>query len=146
MESQLTREVKFQWNGGISCKIKYIIRKCKNENSDPCQAIVEFPNTPSKSTGMSPVQRFFGKQLRSELSTMKKFLSPFNAGEAKTKIRKAKQQKKLYDKNANDLTELKKGDQATVQPYSKTSIGKRQLSQKSLNTGDTWPNLKMEKD
>ena len=51
---------------------------------------------------------------------MKKFLFPFNAEEMKTKIGKAKQQqKKYYDKNAHDLTELRKGDQVTVQPYGK---------------------------
>ena len=65
MESQLTRDAKVQWNGGSAVKqIKYIIRKCSNENSDLCLAILEFTNTlPSKSTGMSPVQRFFERQL-----------------------------------------------------------------------------------
>ena len=57
--------------------------------------ILEFSNTPSKSTGMSPVQRLFGRQ--SVLPTMKKkFLSSFNAEETKTKIRKAKQQEKNH--------------------------------------------------
>ena len=57
---------------------------------------------------MSPAQRFFGRQLRSVLPTMKKFLSPFNVEETKTKIQKAKQhQKKYYDKNAHDLIELR---------------------------------------
>ena len=107
-------------------QIKYIIRKCKNENSYPCLAILEFTNTPSKSTGMSPEQRFLRRQLRSVLTTMKKFLSPFNAEETKTKIRKAKQQqKKHYDKNAHDLTELRKGDQVTVQPYGKKQYWKK---------------------
>lgn len=106
-------------------QIKCIIKKCNNENSDPCLAI-EFTNTPSKSTGMSPTQRFFGRQLRSVLPTMKKFLSPFNAEETKTKIRKAKQhQKKYYDKNAHDLIELRKGDQVTVQPYGKNQYWKK---------------------
>ena len=60
---------------------------------------------------------------------------------------KKQQQKKRYDKNAHDLTELRKGDQVTVQnQLARTNIGKRQLSQKSLNTGNTWSNWKMEKD
>ena len=122
-------------------QIKYIIRKCNNEN-DPWLAILEYTNTPSKSTGMSPAQRFFGRQLRSVLLTMKKFLSPFNAEETKTKIRKAKQhQKKHYDKNAHSLTKLRKGDQVTVLPYGKNQYWKKA----TLNTGDTWSNLKMEK-
>ena len=51
---------------------------------------------------------------------MKTFLSPFNAEETKTKTRKAKQQqKKHYDKNAHDLTELRKSDQVIALPYSK---------------------------
>ena len=51
---------------------------------------------------------------------MKKFLSPFNAEEPKTKIRKVKQQqKKHYEKTPNDLTELRKGDQGTVKPHGK---------------------------
>ena len=33
-------------------QIKYIIRKCNNENSDHCLAILEFTNTLSKSTEM----------------------------------------------------------------------------------------------
>ena len=32
---------------------------------------------------------------------------------------KYEKQKKHYDKNAHDLTELRKGDQVTVQPYNK---------------------------
>ena len=57
---------------------------------------------------------------------MKKFLSPFNVEEMKTKIRKAKpQQKKHDDKNAHDLTELNKGDQVTVQPYGKNQYWKK---------------------
>ena len=48
---------------------------------------------------------------------MKKFLSPFNAEETKTKMWKPKQQqKKHYDENAHNQTELRKGDQVTVQP------------------------------
>ena len=73
-------------------QIKYIIRKCNKENSNPCLAILEFTNTPSKSTGISAVQKFFRKQLRSVLPTMKKFLFPFDAEEMKIKIQKAKQQ------------------------------------------------------
>ena len=97
-----------------------------NENSDPCLAILEFTNTPSKSTGMSPAQRFFGRQLRSVLPTKKKFLSPFTAEETNAKIRKTKQQQnKHYDKNAHDLTELRKGDQVTVQPNGKNQYWKR---------------------
>ena len=37
------------------------------ENSDPCLAMLEFTNTPSKST-VSPAQRFFGRQLRSVIA------------------------------------------------------------------------------
>ena len=75
---------------------------------------------------MSPAQRFFGRQLRSVLPTMKKFLSPFNVEETKTKIQKAKQhQKKYYDKNAHDLIELREGDQVTVQPYGRSQYWKR---------------------
>ena len=109
-------------NGMVESPVKQIeyIRKCNNENSYPCLVIVEFTNTPSRSTGMSPAQIFFGRQLRSVLSTIKKFLSPFNAEETKTKIRKAKlQQKKHSDKNAHDLTELRLCDQVTVKPYAK---------------------------
>ena len=76
--------------------------------------------------GMSPAQRFFGRQLRSILPTMKKCLSSFNAEETKNKIRKAKQQqKKQYDHNAHDQAELKKGDQVTVQPYDNGQYWKR---------------------
>ena len=57
---------------------------------------------------------------------MKKFLSPFNAEETITKIRKAKQQqKKYYNQNTQDLTELRKGDQVTVQPYGKNQYWKK---------------------
>ena len=64
---------------------------------------------------------------------MKKFLSLFNAAETKIKIQKTKQQqKKHYDKNAHDLTELGKGDQVTVQPTARTNIRNKQLTQKSL--------------
>ena len=100
--------------------------QCNNENSDHCLAILEFTNAPSKSIGMSPAQRFFGRQLRSVLPTMKKFLSPFNVEETKTKTQKAKQhQKKYYDKNAHDLIELREGDQVTVQPYDRSQYWKR---------------------
>ena len=67
-------------------QIKYIIRKCNNKNSNPYLAILEVTNIPSKSTGKSPAQRFFGRQLRSVLPTMMKFLSPFSAKETKTRI------------------------------------------------------------
>ena len=127
--------------------IKYIIRKCNNEISDLCLAILEFTNAPSKSTVISPAQRFFGRQLSSVLPAMKKFLSLFNAEETKIKIQKAKQkQKKHYVKNAHDLTELGKGNQVTVQPTARTNIRNKQLTQKSLNTGGIWLNWKTEKD
>ena len=45
---------------------------------------------------MSSAQRFFGRQLRSVLPTIKKFLSPFNTEETKTKLRKAKQRQKKH--------------------------------------------------
>ena len=50
-------------------QIKYIIRKCNNENGDPCVAKQKFSNTSSKSTGISPTQRFFEGQMKSVLST-----------------------------------------------------------------------------
>ena len=57
---------------------------------------------------------------------MKKFLSPFNVEETKTKIQKAKKhQNKYNDKNAHDLIELREGDQVTVQPYGKSQYWKR---------------------
>ena len=63
---------------------------------------------------------------KSVLPTMKKFLSPFNVEETKTKIQKAKQhQKKYYDKNAHDLIELREGYHVTVQPYGKSQYWKR---------------------
>ena len=139
MMRELAHKYGFRWN---SCslempnsngmaesavkQIKSIIKKCNNENSDPCLAILEFTNTPSKSIGMSPAQRFFRRQLRSVLPTMKKFLSPFNVEKTKTKIQKAKQhQKKYYDKNVHDLIELKEGDQVTVQPYGRSQYWKK---------------------
>ena len=136
---ELAHKYRFKWNpnspempnfNGMAesavKQIKYIIRKCNNENSNPCLAILEFTNTPSKSTGMSPAQRFFGRQLEILLPTIKKFLSSFNTEEMKTKIWKAKQQlKKHYDKNAYDLIELRKGDQVTVQPYDTNQYWKK---------------------
>ena len=99
-------------------QIKYIIIKYNNESSDPCLAILEFTNTPSKSTGMSPVQKFFGIQLRSVLPMMKKCLSPFNVEETKTKIGKARQQsKKHYEKKHPWPDRIKNGwpgDCATI--------------------------------
>ena len=138
MMRELTHKYGFRWNPcspempnsyGMAesavKQIKCIIKKCNNENSNPCLALLEFTNTPSKSIGMSPAQRFFGRQLRNVLPTMKKFLSPFNVEETKTKIQKAKQhQKKYYDKNAHDLIELREGDQVTVQPYGKNQYWK----------------------
>ena len=107
-------------------------------NSDPCLTILEFTNTSSKSIGMSPAQRFFGRQLRSVLPTMKKFLSPFNVEETKTKIQKAKQHQKKYDdKNAHDLIELREGDQVTVQPYGKSQYWKRAVVIEKFDTDDT---------
>ena len=112
MESLLTRNAKLQWNGRISCKTnKKHHKKCNNENSDPCLAILEFTNTPSKSIGMSPAQRFFGRQLRSVQPTMKKFLSPFNVEETKTEIQKAKQHQKKsssssYRAGSTDIPDL----------------------------------------
>ena len=114
-DNQMIRELAlkygFQWkpsssempnsNGiaeSVVKQIKYIIRKCNNENSDPCLAILVFTNIRSKSTRMSPAQRFFARQMRSVLSTMKKFLSPFNAEETKTKIRKANNKRNTMTK------------------------------------------------
>ena len=76
MMRELTYKYIFKWNpsspdmpnsNGMAesalKQIKYLIRKCDNEISEPCQAILEFTNTPSKSTGISSAQRFFGRQL-----------------------------------------------------------------------------------
>ena len=106
---ELTHKYGFKWNPSSPempksnrmaesavKQIKYIIRKCNNENGDPCLTILDFTNTPSKSSGISPAQRVFRRQFSSVLPTVKKFLSPFNAEETKTKIRKAKQRQKKH--------------------------------------------------
>ena len=112
--------------------IKRYIDKCSFLQSSNVHIVTRKYDTLIHSPGYGgrtcnlPAQRFFGRQLRSVLPMIKKFLSPFNAEEMKTKIQKAKQQQKKHsEKNAHDLTELRKGDPVTVQPYGKNQYWKK---------------------
>ena len=77
MMRELTHKYGFKWNSsspempnsnGIMesavKQIKYIIRKCNNENRDPCLVTLEFTNTPSKSTRNVPSTEILWKTIK----------------------------------------------------------------------------------
>ena len=139
MIKQLAIKYGFEWNpsspnlpnsNGMAesamKQVKGVMKKCSDENSDPFIAILEYINTPSQAMGISPAERFFGRQLRSILPIMKTKVTPKNAEDVKIKMKQAKtKQKESYDKSAHDLPEFEIDDEVIVHPYGQNKHWKK---------------------
>ncbi|CAM1330222.1 Uncharacterised protein r2_g3935 [Pycnogonum litorale] len=111
-------------NGKVEAAVKItknILRKSKEDGSDPLIALLEIHNTPSQDLESSPVQQFLNRRTRTLLPVSAKLLAP--RGEDILKYDKNKlwiskcKSKKLHDRTVRDLKPLEEQDTVWMKPY-----------------------------
>ena len=91
--------------------IKSLFKKACDEGSDEEMALLEFCNTPVTGVEESPAQLLMSRRLRSNLPLAGKMLEPDVPEGVRARLHYRQQrQKKIYDKTARTLPNLKLGD------------------------------------
>ncbi|CAC5386839.1 unnamed protein product [Mytilus coruscus] len=90
--------------------IKNVIKKTLQDGRDQYEALLEFRNTPTQNTGLSPTEIMFGRKTRSMIPSINTKQKVPNA--KATELRSARKQsvKKCYDRRAKNLPPLGSGD------------------------------------
>ena len=91
--------------------IKSLFKKARDEEGDEDMALLEFRNTPITGIEASPAQLLMSRRLRSSLPMTGTMLKPGVLEGTRAKLYHQQQkQKKIYDKGARPLSDLKPGD------------------------------------
>ena len=91
--------------------IKFLFKKAHDEGSDKEMALLEFRNTPVTGIEESPAQLLMSRRLRSSLFMTGKMLKPDVPEGVRARLHHRQQrQKKIYDKTARTLPNLKPSD------------------------------------
>ena len=108
---------------------KSVLRK--NKDGD---ALLNYRNAPSQSTGTSPAQRFFNRRTRTLLPTCETQLKPKLSLESDIQKLHSnqKKQKKDFDRRAKDLPPLEEGDAVVMQSH---THGKKKWSRATVISG-----------
>ncbi|XP_045104418.1 uncharacterized protein K02A2.6-like [Portunus trituberculatus] len=104
--------------------VKRILQKCHLGNQDPMLAILEWRNTPSEQTGVSPAQRLFARHCRTHLPVSQELLLPRAdiEGRAYDKHQQARKiQAEYYNRTTKPLPPLPTGSQVALQVPGSTS-------------------------
>lgn len=110
--------------------VKKILKKSKEDKTDPNLAFLELRNTPISDLG-TPTQLLFGRRTRSIIPTHQDLLKPnFNADKIRAALtEKQNKQKYYYDRNSRELPEPKVGENVNVhdgrQPWKKAVVVKQ---------------------
>ena len=98
---------------------KQLIRRAVESGRDPLLAILDYRNTPTQDLGKSPAQRLLGRRTRTQLPMCGSLLKPQPldlAADKKAKEIRREKSSQYYNRNAKDLTCLKKGETVRIQP------------------------------
>ena len=126
-----------QGNGAAEAAVKTakrIFRKCQASGEDPYLGILNLRNTPTETTGSSPVQKIFGRRTRTTIPMSDAQLASADS-EAMTRERKTV---KLPEAPTHkDLPDLAPGDVVRIQPthgreWKEATVNKR-LSSRSYD-------------
>ena len=89
--------------------------KANESNCDPFFALLDWRNTQSEQTNISPAQIMFGRRTRTLLPSAEALLTTPNAASAQTALTKAKQRQALYyNRGAKDRPALAVGQTVRV--------------------------------
>ena len=117
---------------------KSIIKKAKEDNTDPYLGLLNYRNTPRDAIVGSPAQRLLGRRTRTQLPVSENLLEfkPLNPVQVQERLEQhRKQKKKFYDRNARPLEVLKEGDvvrMKTDKGFQKEAIVEKSLLQPRL--------------
>ena len=110
-----------QANGKVEAAVKEakkVLRKAKAAGSDPYVALLNVRNTPMEVYGTSPAQLLTSRRTKTKLPTSEHLLRPRVVDNVVDKIQKRQaNQRKHYNKGAQDLSPLQKGDVIRIQPF-----------------------------
>lgn len=101
------------------------MKKVIESNSDPHLALLAWRNTPSEGLRNSPLQRIFGRRIKTLLPTSNSLLKPKIPEDVEQKLglQKARQSFR-YNQGARELEELHPGYIVHLQPIRSTDNGK----------------------
>ena len=87
-------------------------------------ALLEWRNTPSEDMDSSPVQRMFGRRMRTLLPISKQLLKPETQKGVSEKLKERKQvQSKHFNRGSKELPELQKNEIVRIQPSKQDRFG-----------------------
>ena len=98
--------------------VKGILKKAKEDDSDPYLAILEYRNTPISSSMPSPMQLLNGRRARTLLPVTENLLKPkiMDPRNVKENLQQMKEkQREFYDRGASPLSSLKVNDPVRLQ-------------------------------
>ena len=90
--------------------LKKILKKTHEENTDPYLALLEYRNTPVSGMKYSPAQMLMSRRLRTKIPVATSLLTPNIVDPSAELIKAQSGQKRYYDRCANPLKPLQKGD------------------------------------
>jgi hypothetical protein len=95
--------------------IKTLMQKALDDNQDCYKALLEFRNTPTESSNLSPMQIMINRQTRSVLPVANTKLSSMHQQTAQEALSQAKQKQAFYyDRTARDHPPLNTGDNVRI--------------------------------
>ena len=115
-----------QSNGKAESAVK-IVKNFLKKSDDPLRAVLEWRNTPTSQINCSPVQRLMQRRTRASVPQAEQLMKPVVLTARKILRRKVKKQKmpqQYYDRNARDLSPLRRGTPVFVQSLKKYDASK----------------------
>ena len=118
-----------QSNGKAESAVKIakkLLQKSKKDHRDVQLAILDWRNTPTESSNVSPSQKFHSRRTRTLLPTAEPLLMPEVPNNVQEAIELRRQKAKFYyDKGAKTLPNLTIGQPVRIQPLSKDGSWKK---------------------
>ena len=115
-----------QSNGKAESAVK-IVKNFLKKSDDPLRAVLEWRNTPTSQINCSPVQRLMQRRTRASVPQAEQLMKPMVLTARKILRRKVKKQKmsqQYYDRNAHDLSPLRRGTPVFMQSLKKYDASK----------------------
>ena len=115
-----------QWNGKAESAVK-IVKNFLKKSEDPLRAVLEWRNTLTSQINLSPVQRLMQRRTRASVPQAEQLMKPvvLTARQIlRRKVKKQKMSQKYYDRNARDLSPLRRGTPVFVQSLKKYDASK----------------------